>query len=485
MTAEVLPMVRGDRDPPPPPPYNVEAEQALLGAILVANEAFWRVADFLEPGHFFEGVHQRIYDFCAEFIRSGRVATPVTLRTAFADAADRDLGGVTVSQYLARLAAEATTVINAEDYGRTVLDLAVRRDLMRIADELAARARAEDLHRSDHAAELGAELMEAIASATDPGRASMTPRVTIGEAAARAMAAAEEARRTERRLPGATTGIPSLDRMTPGFVRGQTVVIGGRTGMGKSTVGLALALKTARAGHGAYFVSLEMGDVTIGARALASIASGVGRPIVYEQILRGQLDDSEVARLRRAEEELATLPIIIEQEPNLSVGQIAARARRVRQALQRRGADLEVLFVDHFGLIRAEQRRDNNKAAEATDIAGALLAAAKTLGACVVNLVQISREAESRGEDRRPAMRDLKWTGALEENADVILLLYREGYYLSQLRNPTPEQTDRAVEVQTLLEANVAKNRHGRTGHVDLYCQIGAGVVDELHGGYR
>src|ERR671913_1008360 len=293
-------------------PNNIDAEQALLGAILVNNDAYYRVSDFLEAGHFFEELHRRIYEVATSLIKAGKVATPITLKTFLGD---QDLGGVTVSQYLARLAAEATTVINAEDYGRTIYDLAIRRSLIGIGEDLVNTAYDAPVETSprDQIEETERRLYElAETGKYDGGFQRFSDALTT------AVDMAAAAYKRDGGLSGIATGLRDLDRDLGGLQRSDLVILAGRPGMGKTALATNIAFNIARAYHGEKqpdgtvktvnggiigFFSLEMSAEQLATRIIAE-QSGVPS----YKIRRGDIQDHEFHRISEAAREMQSIP---------------------------------------------------------------------------------------------------------------------------------------------------------------------------------
>src|SRR5581483_7481655 len=416
-------------------PHNIEAEQSLLGAILVNNDAFYRVSDFLESKHFFEPIHQTIFETSASLIRMGKVATPVTLKTFLP--ADTDLGGVTVGQYLARLAAEATTIINAQDYGRTIYELSLRRDLIRIGEDMvnvafdapvdfAPRNQIEDAERRLY------ELAET--GRYDGGFQRFAQALTT------AIDMAAHAFQRDGKLSGLATGLDDLDRMMGGLQPSDLIIVAGRPGMGKTALATNIAYNVARAWRGEVrpdghiatvnggivgFFSLEMSAEQLATRIIAEQAG-----IPSSTIRRGGIDQRDFEKLKDVTIELQHLPLFIDETGGLSVAQLAARARRLKR---QRGLDL--LVVDYIQLLQGSSRRAmEGRVQEVTEITTNLKALAKELNVPIVALSQLSRQVENR-DDKRPQLSDLRESGSIEQDADVVMFVFREEYYL---RNREP-----------------------------------------------
>jgi replicative DNA helicase len=458
-------------------PASAEAEQALLGAILINNEAFDKVADFLEAAHFSEEIHRRIYENAASLIRAGKLASPITLKTYLGDA---DLGGVTVSQYLARLAAEATTVINAEHYGRAIYELALRRSLISIGTGVVNTAydAPVDLPPKAQIEEAEKQLYEL----AELGRYEKG-FVRFTEAAARAIDMAAAAYRRDGKLSGVATGLADLDRMMGGLQASDLVIIAGRPGMGKTSLATNIAYNIAKAyqaeaqpdgrlktvdGGIVGFFSLEMSAEQLATRIIAE-RSGVPsykirRGDIIEDERRGIFEFSKITEAAR---EMQTIPFYIDETGGISIAQLVSRARRLKR---QRG--LDVLCVDYLQLLSASSRRSDNRVQELTEITTSLKALAKELNAPIIACSQLSRQVENR-EDKRPQLSDLRESGSIEQDADVVLFVYREEYYLKNRkpREGTDEHLKWMGEMEQAhgkAEIIIGKQRHGPTGTVEV-----------------
>jgi len=454
-------------------PHNIEAEQALLGAILVNNDAFYRVSDFLEPKHYFEPIHQTIYETTGSLIRMGKIATPVTLKTFLP--AETDIGGMTVGQYLARLAAEATTIINAQDYGRTVYELALRRDLIRIGEDMvnvafdapvdfAPRAQIEDAERRLY------ELAES--GRYDGGFQGFAQAMKV------ALDMAANAYQRDGKLSGTATGLRDLDSKMGGLQRSDLIIVAGRPGMGKTALATNIAYNVAKAhqaevqpdgtmksvnGGIVGFFSCEMSAEQLATRILAE-QTGISSSLIR----RGGISQSEFDTIRDYTIELQHLPLYVDETGGLSISQLTARARRLK-----RQKGLDLIVVDYIQLLQGSGKRGNdNRVQEVTEITTSLKALAKELNIPVIALSQLSRQVESR-DDKHPQLSDLRESGSIEQDADVVLFVYREEYYL-QNKEPKPgteEHVKWFTEMENAsgkAEVIVAKQRHGPTGTVRL-----------------
>jgi replicative DNA helicase len=456
------------------PPHNIEAEQALLGAILVNNEAFYRISDFLEPKHFLETIHQRIFELAGGLIRAGKLATPVTLKTFLPT--ELDIAGLTVNQYLARLAAEATTIINAEDYGRTVYDLSIRRDLITIGEEMVNLAfdAPVDATPQSHIEDAERKLFEL----AETGRYESGFQ-RFAQALTTAVDMAAHAYQRDGGLSGMATGLTDLDSKMGGLQKSDLVILAGRPGMGKTALATNIAYNVAKAfaqgdvrpdgsretvnGGVVGFFSLEMSAEQLATRI---ISEQTGIP--SNKIRRGAIGETDFERIKDVSIELQSLPFYVDETGGLSIGQLAARARRLKR---QRGLDL--LVIDYVQLLQGSTRRSSeNRVQEITEITTRLKALAKELNVPVVALSQLSRQVESR-EDKHPQLSDLRESGSIEQDADVVLFVYREEYYLTN-KEPRPGTADHdkwLTEMDAVhgkAEVIIGKQRHGPTGTVSL-----------------
>jgi replicative DNA helicase len=454
-------------------PHNIEAEQALLGAILVNNEAFYRVSDFLEPKHFFEPIHQRIFEPTSGLVRAGKLATPVTLKTFLP--ADFDIAGLTVNQYLARLAAEATTIINAEDYGRTVYDLSIRRDLITIGEEMVNLAYDAPVDATPQAHIEDAE--RKLYELAETGRYE-TGFQRFVQALTTAVDMAAHPYQRDGSLCGLATGLTDLDSRMGGLQQSDLIVLAGRPGMGKTALATNIAYNVAKAwsgelradGHRATvnggivgFFSLEMSAGQLATRILSEQTG-----IASHNIRRGAIDQVDYEKIKDASIGLQNLPFYVDETGGLLIGQLAARARRLKR---QRGLDL--LVIDYIQLLQGSNRRaSENRVQEITEITTRLKALAKELNIPVLALSQLSREVERR-EDKRPHLADLRDSGSIEQDADVVLFVFRPEYYHAMCKPEGDAEfaiwSERAETLHNLAEVNIAKHRHGPVDTIQLF----------------
>ncbi len=454
-------------------PHNIEAEQALLGAIFVNNDACDRVSAFLQPNHFFDPLHGRIYEVASKLVLAGKRATPVTLKTFFEN--DEPVGELSVPQYLGRLAASATTVINAEHYGRTIYDLALLRNLILIGEEMVNAAYDSQVETSPSMLIEDAE--QQLFSLAETGKYG-SGFEAFSTALTDAIDMAASAYSRDGGVSGVATGFNGLDQKLGGLQNSDLVIIAGRPSMGKTALATNIAFHIARAhktehlpngeekvvdGAVVAFFSLEMSSEQLATRLVAEQAG-----IPSERVRRGTITKQEFDRLVDVSQTLQNLPLYIDQTGGISIAQLAARARRLK-----RQKNIGVIIVDYLQLLSGSSRRaSEGRVQEVSEITTSLKALAKELNVPIVALSQLSRQVEQR-EDKRPQLSDLRESGSIEQDADVVMFVFREEYYVerSQPREGTPEHMawqDEMSNVAGLADVIVSKQRHGPTGTVRL-----------------
>lgn len=455
------------------PPSNLEAEMALLGAILANNDAADRVSNFLGPEHFSEAVHARIYEAATTLIRMGKLASPVTLKNHFEnDATLKEIGG---PSYLARLAASATTIINAEEYGRTVYELAQRRKLISIGTEVVNEAFEPDIESSSKdLIERAESALYSMAETDKYGKGFQA----FGRAMAGAIDMASAAYQRDGGLSGISCGLTDMDEKMGGLQKSDLIILAGRPAMGKTALATNIAYHVARNYKAEYqpdgsnkvmdggvvaFFSLEMSSEQLATRIISEQTG-----ISSELIRRGKINDDDFQKLVDVSRELQALPLYIDATGGLTIAQLASRARRLKR---QRG--LGLIIVDYLQLLAGSSRKQaEGRVQEVTEITVGLKALAKELAVPIIALSQLSRQVENR-EDKRPQLSDLRESGSIEQDADVVLFVYREEYYLERLmpQEGSPEfQTwqDKMNHAHGRAEVIIGKQRHGPTGTIEL-----------------
>jgi len=456
-------------------PHNTEAEQALLGAILVKNDAAHRVQEFLLAKHFYEPVHGRIYDAAMQIIERGQHATPVTLKSYFER--DEALADVGSDAYLARLAGAAVTIINAEDYGRVIYDCFLRRELITVGEDVVNTAYEPAV---DEPAIGQIEVAEAALFRLAESGSHEGGFQTFSNSVVDAINRIEGAYKSDSRLVGVSTGLTDLDKMLGGLQRSDLVILAGRPSMGKTALATNIAFHAARAfrqktdengstktvdGAVVGFFSLEMAADQLASRILAEVSQ-----ISSEKLQRGELTNDQFIKVARASKEIQSLPFYIDDTPALSVTALRTRARRLK-----RQHGLGLIVIDYLQLVRPAGKSSlEHRVQEVSQITQALKALAKELDVPVLALSQLSRAVEQR-EDRRPLLSDLRESGSIEQDADVVMFIYRDEYYRER-REPEEKATEeyfnwqkKMEEVHNMAEIIIGKQRHGPTGKVELF----------------
>lgn len=448
------------------PPYNVEAEQGVLGAILVRNDTLEKVSEILEPAHFYEPLHGQIYDTCRKLIQSNRIASPLTIRSFF-ESAEKLPDGATVAQYLGSLAANAVTTMYAAEYAKVVRDLSVRRELVLIGQDIVSAATEAhvDFPPEEQVEEAEARLFSLV------GRSERGKEADLVDAIAEAMAEVEEAHKGEK--IGLSTGISDLDEIIGRLQPTDLLILAGRPGMGKSALAANIAYHVARekndkdgviiAGTPVAFYSLEMSKAQVALRLM-----GESSEIASSKMRKGELDGDQLQKLREHIKSMARIPVTVDDTGSISIAQLAARARRLK-----RRKNIGLLIVDYLQLMKSN-KQTGNRVQDVAEITTGLKALAKELRVPIIALSQLSRGVESR-DNKRPQLADLRESGSIEQDADIVMFVYREEYYLEREKPSLTEPAayadwnDKLMKVAGVAEIIVAKQRHGSTGIVKAH----------------
>ncbi len=453
-------------------PHNIEAEQALLGALMINNDVYDRVASIINEDHFYDPVHGRIYETAARRIQKNALASPVTLKAFLEeDEGLKELGG---PAYLARLAGAAISVFAAKDYAQQIYDLAIRRQLISIGQEISLKAGTVDVESEpkEQIVEAEQQLYQlGEAGKVDSGFQSFLKAVTD------AVNVANAAYQREGGLAGVSTGLMDMDGKLGGLHPSDLLILAGRPSMGKTSLATNIAFNIAKAfkkgvrpdgSEGAIeggvvgFYSLEMSAEQLAARILSEAAQ-----VPSEQIRKGDMTEDEFRRFVEAAKALEACPLYIDDTPALPISQLAARARRLK-----RTHGLDVLIVDYLQLVRPATAKDS-RVNEVSEITQGLKAIAKELNVPVIALSQLSRQVESR-EDKRPQLSDLRESGSIEQDADVVMFVFREEYY-KEREKPGDHDVEGMMKWQEEMsalhgkaEVIIGKQRHGPIGTIEL-----------------
>ena len=454
-------------------PHNIEAEQQLLGAILTNNDIYDRVAAIIRAEHFFDPVHQRIYEIAVARIQKNALASPVTLKGYLEeDEGLKELGG---PAYLARIAGAAISAFAARDYAQMIYDLAVRRELMGLGRDITARAQAIEVDNDPKDQIIAAE--QALYTLGEQGHAEKG-FISFLKATSEAVQTALAAYQRDGGLAGISTGLIDLDKKLGGLHPSDLLILAGRPSMGKTSLATNIAFNIAKAykkgrlpdgSEGAIdggvvgFFSLEMSSEQLAARVLSEASE-----VPSEQIRRGDMSEVEFRRFVEAAKALETCPLYIDDTPAIPISQLAARARRLK-----RTHGLDVLMVDYLQLVKGTGRGEMNRVQEVSEITQGLKAIAKELNIPVIALSQLSRQVENR-EDKRPQLSDLRESGSIEQDADVVMFVYRDEYY-KEREKPGDDNLEAMAKWQETMErvhgkaeVVIGKQRHGPIGTVEL-----------------
>ena len=452
-------------------PHNLEAEQALLGSLMFDNAVFERLSDRLRGSHFYEPFHQRLFDAIEDHIRQGLLAEPTILMERFKqDPAFQEFGGL---RYLADMVDRAPPAANAPDYARVVYDLALRRDLIRIGGEIIKEAPNPETP-ADEQIEQAEQTLYSLAETGKPSSGF----VSFSHALSGAVEMAGEAYQREGKLAGLATRLDDLDQKLGGLHPSDLLILAGRPSMGKTALATNIAFNVARNyrweptpdggrktvdGGVVAFYSLEMSAEQLAMRILAD-ASGVSS----DKLRKGEIDASDFGKIRDAAIEIGESPLYIDATGGLSISKLAARARR----LKRMEHGLDLIVVDYLQLVTTGENSQKNRVQEVSEITGGLKALAKELNVPIIALSQLSRQVEQR-EDKRPQLSDLRESGSIEQDADCVMFVYRESYYLGRAepREGTEEHLKWQEDMDRLqhqAEVVIGKQRHGPIGIVKL-----------------
>ncbi|MFI0395459.1 replicative DNA helicase [Paracoccus jiaweipingae] len=453
-------------------PFSIEAEQQLLGALLTNNEVFDRISQILKAEHFYDPVHARIFDICIERIRKNALASPVTIKAFMEDDEGlKELGGPT---YLVRLAGAAISAYAARDYAQMIREFALRRDLITLGRDISARAATVKVE--DNAEEQIKLAEQTLYKLGEQGVAERGFQSFL-KAVNKAVDVANAAYLRDGDLSGISTGLIDLDRKMGGLNDSDLIILAGRPSMGKTSLATNIAFNVAKAfkqgekpdgtlgalsGGVVGFFSLEMSAEQLAARILAEAAE-----VSSHRIRSGDMTEDEFRRFLEAAHALQNCPLYIDDTPALPINQLAARARKLK-----RTHGLDVLIIDYLQLLRPATAKDS-RVNEVSEITQGLKAIAKELNIPVIALSQLSRQVESR-EDKRPQLSDLRESGSIEQDADIVMFVFREEYYRER-EKPSEHDLAAMADWQQKMESChgkaeviLGKQRHGPIGTVEL-----------------
>lgn len=475
-------------------PKNIEAEQALIGAILANNKAFEKVSEFLKPTHFADSIHSKIFEVISNLILRGHTADVITLKNYFEqNGLLADVGG---ANYLIKLADSASVMTNVEYYAQFIYDKYLRRELINTGSEIINNAFKESADLS--ANEQIEEAEQKLFNLADQGE-TQGGFIDFATALDSSLGYIEQAYQKEGKISGLPTGLEKLDYKTGGLNNSDLIIIAGRPAMGKTALATNIAYNVAeymsRAKNidshdkGVAFFSLEMSSDQLASRILSTVTQTPGN-----KMRTGELDNAQFTRIAAAVRELESIPLYIDDTPGVTINAIRTRARRLK-----RTKGLGLIVIDYIQLITGSNNKKNegNRVQELSEISRGLKIMAKELKVPVIALSQLNRGVEQR-DDKRPKMSDLRESGSIEQDADIVMFVYRENYYIQneepkqkanesveKLQKRMEEWQKRNRETANLAEVIIGKQRHGPTGTVNLfwngdYAQFG-NLANEEH----
>ena len=442
-------------------PNNIEAEQSVIGTILVSNEIFDEINTFISSINFYDPMHQKIFSAIENLIYKGMLANPITLKNYFENEKD----DINIPDYLVKVTKFSTSSRQAIEYSKIIYDMFVRRELIKISEGTIDSAKLKDLNISgQNIIENSEKLLYDLA---EKGSFS-TSLVKFDEALKFTIEMASNAYKNEEGIVGVPTGLTDLDDRLGGLHKSDLVIIAGRPSMGKTALATNIAFNAARKlqesgkKSSIAFFSLEMSSEQLSTRILAEQSR-----IKSNDIRRGRISDEQFDKFIETSKNISELPLFIDETPAISIAAVSNRARRIKRLF-----GLDMIVVDYIQLMRASTNNKDGRVQEISEITQGLKAIAKELSVPVLALSQLSRAVEMR-DDKQPQLSDLRESGSIEQDADVVMFVYREAYYLER-KEPRPATVEHAEwqakmnEVSNLAEIIIGKQRHGPTGNISV-----------------
>jgi len=443
-------------------PNNIEAEQAVIGSILVSNEIFDEINLILSNNNFYDPIHQKIFSAIENLIFRGMLANPITLKNYFEDEKD----DINVPDYLVKVTKFSTSIRQAIEYSKIIYDMFVRRELIKISENTIDTAKLNDLSTT------GQDIIEdsekLLYELAEKGT-FYSSLISFDKALRQTIDMASAAYKNEEGIVGVPTGLRDLDDRLGGLHKSDLIIIAGRPGMGKTALATNIAFNAAqklqdngKEKASVAFFSLEMSSEQLSTRILAEQSK-----IKSNDIRRGRISDEQFDRFLETSKNISELPLYIDETPALTIAAMSNRARRIKRL-----HGLNLIIVDYIQLMRGSLNYKDGRVQEVSEITQGLKAIAKELSIPVVALSQLSRQVEQR-DNKKPQLSDLRESGSIEQDADVVMFVYRESYYLEN-KEPKPATVEHAEwqakmnEVSNLAELIIGKQRHGPTGNVFL-----------------
>ncbi len=442
-------------------PNNVEAEQAVIGSILVTNEIFDEINTIINSSNFYDPMHQRIFEAIESLIYKGMLANPITLKNYF----DNEKDDLNIPEYLVKITKFSTSTRQATEYSKIIYDMFVRRELIKISEETIDTAKLNDLNINGQTIIENSERLLFDLAEKGSFNSSL---MKFDEAMKQTIEMASAAYKNEEGIVGVPTGLRDLDDRLGGLHQSDLIIIAGRPSMGKTALATniafnaALKLQDNKKKSSVAFFSLEMSSEQLSTRILAEQSR-----IKSNDIRRGRISDDQFDKFIETSKNISELPLYIDETPAISIAALSNRARRIKRLF-----GLDMIVVDYIQLMKGTFNNKDGRVQEISEITQGLKAIAKELSIPVVALSQLSRAVEQR-DDKKPQLADLRESGSIEQDADVVMFVYREAYYLER-KEPRPATVEHAEwqakmnEVSNLAEIIIGKQRHGPTGNVML-----------------
>ena len=442
-------------------PNNIEAEQAVIGSILVTNEIFDDINTIISNVNFYDPMHQKIFNAIESMIYKGLLANPITLKNYF----EKEKDEINVPEYLVKITKFSTSARQAIEYSKIIYDMFVRRELIKISDQIIDDAKENDLNvNGQNIIENSEKLLYDLA---EKGTFSSS-LIKFDDAMKQTIEMASAAYKNEGGIVGVPTGLRDLDDKLGGLHQSDLIIIAGRPSMGKTSLATNIAFNAARniqendKKSSIAFFSLEMSSEQLSTRIISEQAR-----IGSNDIRRGRISDEQFDQFLETSKNISELPLFIDETPAISIAAMSNRARRIKRL-----HGLDLIVVDYIQLMKGTLNNKDGRVQEISQITQGLKAIAKELGVPVLALSQLSRQVEQR-DDHKPQLSDLRESGSIEQDADVVMFVYREGYYLQRKepREATVEHAEwqaKMNEVAHLAEIIIGKQRHGPIGKVTL-----------------
>ena len=442
-------------------PNNIEAEQAVIGSILVSNDIFDEVNTIISSINFYDPMHQKIFDAIESLIYKGMLADPITLKNYFEDEKD----DINVPEYLVKVTKFSTPVRQAVEYSKIIYDMFVRRELIKISEETIDSAKLNDLDTSGQTIIENSERQ--LFDLAEKGSFSSS-LIKFDDAMKQTIEMASAAYKNEEGIVGVPTGLRDLDDKLGGLHQSDLIIIAGRPSMGKTSLATNIAFNAAQKLQDSgkkssiAFFSLEMSSEQLSTRIISEQAR-----ISSNDIRRGRISDDQFDKFLETSKNIAELPLYIDETPAISIAALSNRARRIKRLF-----GLDMIVVDYIQLMRGTTFNKDGRVQEISQITQGLKAIAKELAVPVVALSQLSRQVEQR-DDHKPQLADLRESGSIEQDADVVMFVYREAYYLERKQPKLgsiehAEWQSKMNDVNGLADIILGKQRHGPTGTIKV-----------------